>query len=53
MHFSTVHCLSQKYKAEDLIRLVPNSKIVGDSQISVTKDSLPASTQMFILDPLR
>ena len=53
MHFSTVHCLSQKYKAEDLVRLVPNSKIIGDSQISITKDNLPASTRMFILDPLR
>jgi L-ascorbate metabolism protein UlaG (beta-lactamase superfamily) len=53
MHFSTVHCLSQKYKAEDLLRLVPNSKIIADSQISITKDNLPASTQMFILDPLR
>ena len=53
MHFSTIHCLSQKYKAEDLVRLVPNSRIIGDSQISVTKDALPAATQMFILDPLR
>ena len=53
MHFSTVHCLSQKYKAEDLLRLVPGAKIIGDSQISVTKNNLPASTQIFILDPLR
>jgi L-ascorbate metabolism protein UlaG (beta-lactamase superfamily) len=53
MHFSTVHCLSQKYKAEDLLRLVPGSKIIGDNQISVTKDNLPAATQMYILDPLR
>jgi len=53
MHFSTVHCLSQKYKAEDLLRLVPCAKIIGDSQISVTKNNLPASTQIFILDPLR
>ena len=53
MHFSTVHCLSQKYKAEDLVRLVPGAKIIGDNQISVTKDNLPASTQIFILDPLR
>jgi L-ascorbate metabolism protein UlaG (beta-lactamase superfamily) len=53
MHFSTVHCLSQKYKAEDLLRLVPGSKIIGDSQISFTKDNLPAATQMYILDPLR
>ena len=53
MHFSTIHCLSQKYKAEDLVRLVPGAKIIGDNQISVTKDNLPASTQMFILDPLR
>jgi len=53
MHFSTVHCLSQKYKAEDLVRLVAGAKIIGDSQISVTKDTLPASTQMFILTPLR
>jgi len=42
-----------KYKAEDLVRLVPGAKIIGDNQISVTKDNLPASTQMFILDPLR
>ena len=53
MHFSTVHCLSQKYKAEDLLRLVPGAKIIGNSQISVTKNNLPASTQIFILDPLR
>jgi L-ascorbate metabolism protein UlaG (beta-lactamase superfamily) len=53
MHFATVHCLSQKYKAEDLLRLVPGSKIIGDSQISVTKDNLPAATQMLILEPLR
>jgi L-ascorbate metabolism protein UlaG (beta-lactamase superfamily) len=53
MHFSTAHYLSQKYKAEDLVRLVPDAKIISDSQISVTKDNLPASTQMFILDPLR
>lgn len=53
MHFATVHCLSQKYKAEDLVRLVPGAKIIGNSQVSITKDNLPASTQMFILDPLR
>jgi L-ascorbate metabolism protein UlaG (beta-lactamase superfamily) len=53
MHFSTVHCLSQKYKAEDLLRLVPGAKIIGGSQISITIETLPASTQMFILDPLR
>jgi L-ascorbate metabolism protein UlaG (beta-lactamase superfamily) len=53
MHFSTIHCLSQKYKAEDLVRLVPGSKIIGDNQISFTKNNLPPSTQMFILDPLR
>jgi len=53
MHFATIHCLSQKYKAEDLVKLVAGAKIIGDNQVSVTKDSLPASTQMFILDPLR
>jgi L-ascorbate metabolism protein UlaG (beta-lactamase superfamily) len=53
MHFSTIHCLSQKYKAEDLVRLVPGAKIIGDNQVSVTKNNLPASTQLFILDPLR
>ena len=53
MHFSTIHCLSQKYKAEDLVRLVPSTKIIDDNHFLFIKDNLPASTQMFILDPLR
>ena len=53
MHFTTVHCLSQKYQAEDLLRLVPIAKIVGAGEISVTRQNLPPPTQMYILDPLR
>ncbi|MGP8080439.1 MAG: MBL fold metallo-hydrolase [Dehalococcoidales bacterium] len=53
MHFMTVHCLSQKYRAEDLFRLVPIATIIGAGEICVTSKSLPAPTQMFILDPLR
>ena len=53
MHFSTVHCLSQKYRAEDLLRLVPIAKIIGAGEICVTSKTLPPPTQMFILDPLR
>ena len=53
MHFSTVHCLSQKYQAADLLRLIPNARMIGASEITVTKGTLPPPTQMYILDPLR
>jgi L-ascorbate metabolism protein UlaG (beta-lactamase superfamily) len=53
MHFSTVHYLSQKYRAEDLHRLVPAAKIIGAGEISLNKENLTVSTQMYILDPLR
>jgi L-ascorbate metabolism protein UlaG (beta-lactamase superfamily) len=53
MHFSTGHCLSQKYKAADLLRFIPNARMIGASEITVTKGNLPPPTQMYILDPLR
>jgi L-ascorbate metabolism protein UlaG (beta-lactamase superfamily) len=53
MHFSTVHYLSQKYRAEDLLRLIPNAKTIGASEMTVIKENLPVLTQMYILDPLR
>ncbi len=53
MHFSTPKWTFAKYKAEDLIRFRPQAKIVGASELSVTVQSLPVSTQILILDPLR
>ena len=53
MHFSTVHCLSQKYQAADLLRLVHNARMIGASEFAVTQATLPPPTQMYILDPLR
>jgi L-ascorbate metabolism protein UlaG (beta-lactamase superfamily) len=53
MHFSTVHCLSQKYQAADLLRLIPDARMIGASEFAVTQPTLPPPTQMYILDPLR
>ena len=58
MLFSAVHYPSDygfilDTLAEDLIRLRPDAKRMGASEFSVTKDSLPISTQILILDPLR
>ncbi len=53
MHFATPKCTFPKYNAEDLIRLGQHAKMVGASELSVTIQSLPISTQILILDPLR
>ena len=53
IHYSTVHYLSQKYKAADLLRLVPSARMIGASEFAVTQATLPPPTQMYILDPLR
>ncbi len=53
IHFNTVKCTFNKYDAEDLIRLRPDAKRMGASGLSITKEELPVSTQILILDPLR
>jgi L-ascorbate metabolism protein UlaG (beta-lactamase superfamily) len=52
MHFKTAKCAFPKYGAEDLIRLRPDAKRVGASEVSLTKEQLPTATQILVLDPL-
>jgi len=53
MHFRTEKCSFPRYAAEDLVNLRPAASRVGASDISLSKDELPASTQVLILEPSR
>jgi L-ascorbate metabolism protein UlaG (beta-lactamase superfamily) len=53
MHFATPRCLSPMRNSEDLIRLGPYAQNIGAVEFSVTRQSLPTATQIFILEPLR
>jgi L-ascorbate metabolism protein UlaG (beta-lactamase superfamily) len=53
MHFRTAKCSFPKYSAEDLLRLRSSAKMVGASEVSLTKDGLPAPTQILVLNPSR
>lgn len=53
MHFNTIKCASPKYSAEDLIRLMPTTKRLGASELSLTKDQLPETTKILIFNHLR
>ena len=53
MHFKTAKCTFPKYGAEDVVRLVPDAKRTGASELSMTEEGLPHSNQILIVDPLR
>ena len=53
MHFKTEKCSFPRYSAEDLVSLRPAARKMESSSISLTKDGLPASTEIMILEPSR
>ncbi|MFC1989072.1 MBL fold metallo-hydrolase [Chloroflexota bacterium] len=53
MHFKTAKCAFPKYDIGDLIRLRSDAKRIGASDVSLSKDRLPAPIQILILDHSR
>ena len=50
MHFKTDKCSFPKYTAEDLMREARNARKVNSNLIEVTRENLPTSTEILIMD---